>query len=152
MAPPTPPSHQQSLNLSIPSPETPPANRVGDVPLSAGGTLLAPFPAAAPNPPPPLPCPVLTSGPGVGWGLGLMLPSSVRQEVQASGGLPYPHPMSLERLSCWGGAGGATAQGQVLRDVGATPQGHGCLRCFHLSHESSGSMAVFLASSPDPGM
>ena len=31
-------------------------------------------------------------------------------------------------------------------------QGRGCLRCFHLGDESSWSMAVFSACSPDPGM
>lgn len=49
---------------------------------------LSPAAASTPYPPPLTP---LTLSPGVGWGLGFLLSSSMRQEVQTSRGLPYPH-------------------------------------------------------------
>lgn len=79
---------------------------------------LSPAAASTPYPPPLTP---LTLSPGVGWGLGFLLSSSMRQEVQTSRGLPYPHQVVFSRaapgtpLSCLGEsvAGGGVPQGKA---------------------------------------
>ena len=111
---------QRTLSSDISCP------RVGVPPLSAGGTPLPLSPAAAfiPYPPPLTP---LTLSPGVGWGLGLLLSSSMRQDVQTSRGLTYPHPvvffpeLPLGPLSCLGGLVGGGCHG-----VRPGAEGAGC--------------------------